>query len=185
MEIGEKGRGVVRGGGGGAALTARRAELERLVRTALLPALDSFVSGPPDPPASVLADAPRDPPHWPTTGWRTVSPASQGMDGERLHEMVAAIRSARLPIDSVTVIRHGNVVLDSTFGPFAEGTLGEPYASGRLHELQSATKSVSSMLLGIAMTSVPRSVSTRRRHCCNSPPRSTTPPSSSMPASEQ
>ena len=38
-----------------AALVARRAELERLVRTALLPALDSFVSGPPDPPASVLA----------------------------------------------------------------------------------------------------------------------------------
>ena len=28
---------------------------------------------------------------------------------------------------------------------------GEPYASGRLHELQSATKSVTSMLLGIAL----------------------------------
>ena len=61
-----------------AALIARRAELERLVRTALLPALDSFVSGPPDRPRSVLARAPRDPSYWPTTGWRTASPASQG-----------------------------------------------------------------------------------------------------------
>ena len=65
--------------------------------------------------------------------------------------MIAVIRAAKLPIDSVTVIRHGNVVLDSRFGPFAEGRLGQPYASGRLHALQSATKSVSSMLLGIAM----------------------------------
>ena len=134
-----------------AAVTARRDELERLVRTALLPALDSFVPGPPDPPASLLARAPHDPSYWPTTGWRTASAASQGMDGERLDEMVAMIRATKLPIDSVTVIRHGNVVLDSRFGPFAEGTLGRPYASGRLHELQSATKSVSSTLFGIAM----------------------------------
>ena len=134
-----------------AALIARRAELERLVRTALLPALDSFASGSPDQPGSVLARTPPEPSYWPTAGWRTASPASQGMDGKRLDEMIAAIRAAKLPIDSVTVIRHGNVVLDSTFGPFAEGTLGEPYASGRLHELQSVTKSVSSMLLGIAM----------------------------------
>ena len=135
-----------------AALTARRAELERLVQTTLLPALDSFVSGPPDPARSVLARAPRNPSYWPTTGWRIASPASQGMDGERLDEMIAVIRAAKLPIDSVTVVRHGNIVLDSRFGPYTDGTLGQPYASGRLHELQSATKSVTSMLLAIAMS---------------------------------
>jgi CubicO group peptidase (beta-lactamase class C family) len=64
---------------------------------------------------------------------------------------VAEIRDARLPIDSVTVVRHGYVVLDRSFGRFASGTLGEPYASGRLHELQSVTKSITSMLLGIAL----------------------------------
>jgi CubicO group peptidase (beta-lactamase class C family) len=73
------------------------------------------------------------------------------MDGERLDAMLANIRAAELPIDSVTVVRHGYVVLDARFGRFASGRLGEPYASGRLHELQSATKSVSSMLLGIAL----------------------------------
>jgi len=80
-----------------------------------------------------------------------MSPASQGMDGERLDAMVAEIRAARLPIDSVTVVRHGYVVLDARFGGFASGRLGEPYASGRLHELQSATKSVTSMVFGVAL----------------------------------
>ena len=134
-----------------AVLVARRAERGRLVQTALLPALDSFVPGPPDRPRSVLATAPRDPSYWPTAGWRTSSPASQGMDGTRLDAMLAEIRLARLPIDSVTVIRHGYVVLDAALGSFASGNLGEPYASGRLHELQSATKSVTSMLLGMAL----------------------------------
>ena len=90
----------------------------------------------------VLASAPRDPSYWPTAGWRRASAASQKMDGERLDAMLAEIRAAKLPIDSVTVIRHGYLVLDATFGPFASGTLGAPYASWRLYELQSAKKSV-------------------------------------------
>src|SRR5262249_26501605 len=107
--------------------------------------------GPEDQPTSVLAAVAPQPSYWPTDGWRTASPASQGMDGKRLDAMVAHIRSAKLPIDSVTVIRHGYIVLDRSFGRFASGKLGEPYASGRLHELQSATKSVTSMVLGIAL----------------------------------
>jgi CubicO group peptidase (beta-lactamase class C family) len=134
------------------ALVARRAELARLVRTALLPALDSFVPGPPDPPRSVLATAPPDPSYWPTRAWHTAAPASKGMDGKRLDAMLAEIRAARLPIDSVTIIRHGHIVLDAAFGPFASGRLGEPFASGRLHELQSATKSVTSMVLGTVLS---------------------------------
>ena len=41
--------------------------------------------------------------------------------------------------------------MDAAFGRFAAGALGAPYASGRLHELQSATKSVTSMVLGVAL----------------------------------
>ena len=85
------------------------------------------------------------------------------MDGKRLEAMGAEIRAAKLPIDSVTVIRHGVVVYDAAFGKFAARKLGEPYASGRLHELQSATKSVTSMLLGIALHENPRPGSPRRR----------------------
>ena len=105
------------------------------------------------------------------------------MDGERLDEMIAMIRAARLPIDSVTIIRHGNVVLDSRFGLFADGTLGQPYAAGRLHELQSATKSVSSMLLGIAMHERAASGIDAKTPPFDSRPRSTTAHSTSTRAS--
>jgi CubicO group peptidase (beta-lactamase class C family) len=134
-----------------AALAARGADLPHLTETVLLRALDSFVPGVPDRPRSVLAIEPGDPAYWPTAGWRTASAASQKMDGDRLDAMVAEVRAAKLPIDSLTVVRHGYVVLDTRFGRFATGGLGEPYASGRLHELQSATKSITSMLLGIAL----------------------------------
>ena len=137
------------------ALVARRREAGELARTVLLPVLDGFAPGEPDQPESVLADEVPDPAYWPTAGWRTASPASQGMDGARLDAMVAEIRARHLPIDSVTVVRHGYVVMDAAFGRFAAGALGAPYASGRLHELQSATKSVTSMALGVALADQP------------------------------
>jgi CubicO group peptidase (beta-lactamase class C family) len=137
------------------ALVARRHEIAALTRTVLVPVLDGFAPGAPDPPASVLDASAGDPPYWPTAGWRTASPASQGMDGARLDAMVAEVRARRLPVDSVTVVRHGHVVLDQAFGRFATGALGAPHASGRLHELQSATKSVTSMVLGAALAGRP------------------------------
>ena len=42
-----------------------------LVRTVLLPVLDGFAPGAPDPPRSVLADEVPDPAYWPTAAWRT------------------------------------------------------------------------------------------------------------------
>ena len=170
-----------------AALIARRAELERLVRTALLPALDSFVSGPPDPPGSVLAVAPRDPSYWPTTGWRTASPASQGMDGERLDEMIAEIRAreaadrqrdrhpprqrrARLEVRTVRRGQTRRAVRGRTPARAAVGDeVGQLDAARDRHAASAA-----------------RTASTRRRGCCDSPPRSTTPaPSTRMRASER
>ena len=136
-----------------AALVARRAELERLVRTALLPALDSFVSGPPDPPAQrararaarpvVLADD--------RLAHRVAGVAGDGRRAARRDARrdprARSCRSTASPSSATATS-----CWTRAFGPFAEGRLGEPYASGRLHELQSATKSVSSMLLGIALS---------------------------------
>ncbi|HTI35380.1 MAG TPA: serine hydrolase domain-containing protein, partial [Miltoncostaea sp.] len=143
------------GGADAVALVARRGEVAGLARTVLLPLLQGFAPGAPDPPAPILAAPATDPPYWPTAGWRTGSPARQGMDPARLDAMAAEIRARRLPIDSVTVVRHGYVVVDRAFGRFAAGTLGEPFASGTLHELQSATKSVTSMVLGAARAAQP------------------------------
>ncbi|MGE0026272.1 MAG: serine hydrolase domain-containing protein [Thermoleophilia bacterium] len=139
------------GGSAVAALVAPPDEMSALVDAALLPALDAFVPGTPDPSRGVLATAVPEPAYWPTAGWRTATPESQGMDAARLGALLTEIRDGGLPVDSVTVVRHGHVVLDASFGAFAEGTIEATYGTGRLHKLQSVTKTVVGMLLGIAL----------------------------------
>ena len=131
------------------ALLARRAEIDTLVESVLLPAVESFVPGSPDVPVSVLAVAPSEPDYWPTQGWRSASPESQGMDSTRLDSMLELIRRESIPLDSLTIVRHGYVVLDETYPPFE---------TDDLHELHSATKSITSALIGIALHDVQTSV---------------------------
>jgi CubicO group peptidase (beta-lactamase class C family) len=123
-------------------LVAPQAEADALVDSVLLPAIDSFLPGPADPPVSVLAVAPPEPDTWPTQGWRTAWPESQGMDPDKLNAMLALIRSKNIPLNSLTIVRHGYLVLDEYFPPFE---------ASDLHELHSATKSVTSALVGIAL----------------------------------
>jgi CubicO group peptidase (beta-lactamase class C family) len=137
------------------ALVAGAGEIDDLVGAALLPALDGFAPGPADPPASVLATAVPEPDGWPTGGWTAATPESQGMDGGRLAAMLAEVERLGMPIDAVVVVRRGRLVLEVTRGPFAAGALEAPYAMGGLHELQSVTKSVTSMVLGIALRDQP------------------------------
>src|SRR5688572_1125286 len=79
---------------------------------------------------------------WPTSGWRTTTPESQGLDSSVLAEMLDHARSRGLPIHSVVIIRNGQVVLDAPF---------HPYQPGGLHDVASVTKSVTSLLVGIAL----------------------------------
>ena len=123
-------------------LVAQKSEVDGLVESVLIPAVESFIPGPPDPPTSVLAVTPPEPDYWPTEGWRMASPESQDMDPEKLQSMLALIRREKIPLDSLTLVRHGYVVLDEYFAP---------YEAKDLHELHSATKSVTSALLGIAL----------------------------------
>jgi CubicO group peptidase (beta-lactamase class C family) len=80
--------------------------------------------------------------YWPTDGWRTSTPEEQGMDSELLDEMLAYIREHRVRIDSVTIVRHGYLVLDAYY---------RDYEKNSKHDLYSCTKSVTSALVGIAM----------------------------------
>jgi CubicO group peptidase (beta-lactamase class C family) len=79
---------------------------------------------------------------WPTAGWRTATPESQGLDSAVLADMLDHARSRGLPIHSVVIIRNGQVVLDAPF---------HPYRPGDLHDVASVTKSVTSLLVGIAL----------------------------------
>jgi CubicO group peptidase (beta-lactamase class C family) len=64
------------------------------------------------------------------------------MDPARLQEMMACVDAHDIEIDSIIVVRHGAIVFEE-YGP--------DYGPYVPHHLQSATKSFSSMLIGIAI----------------------------------
>src|SRR3974390_2185730 len=95
--------------------------------------------------APVVAEAPRPavpPTIWPTDGWQTSTPEAQGIDSAVLADALVQIRARHIPVNSLLIERHGKIVLDSYFSPFADN---------RTHNVYSVTKSVTSMLVGIAM----------------------------------
>ena len=78
---------------------------------------------------------------WPTAGWPTATPESQGLDSNALAYAIENIRARRLPIHSIFVERNGYAVLDAYFFPYHED---------ETHGLASVTKSVVSTLVGVA-----------------------------------
>jgi CubicO group peptidase (beta-lactamase class C family) len=79
---------------------------------------------------------------WPVHDWRVSSPEAQGMDGEHLVQMLEFIHDQQLDLHSVLVAHHGVLVLETYF---------YPYAADTPHAIYSATKSVSSALVGITI----------------------------------
>ncbi len=79
---------------------------------------------------------------WPTAGWSSSAPEAQGLDSTVLADALEQIRARHIPIHSLLIERHGRIVLDSYFYPFADN---------KPHNVYSVTKSVTSMLVGIAM----------------------------------
>jgi CubicO group peptidase (beta-lactamase class C family) len=79
---------------------------------------------------------------WPTDEWRTATPEEQDMDPAMLQQMMDLIDGQGFAYDSVLVVRHGTIV----FEEYRNG-----YDRDTKHHLQSATKSFSSMLIGIAI----------------------------------
>ena len=78
----------------------------------------------------------------PETGWRETPPEAQGVDSSSLADAVDYVVQKRLPIHSMLVVRHGAIVLDAYF---------YPYDPAVPHDVASVTKSVTSMLTGIAI----------------------------------
>jgi CubicO group peptidase (beta-lactamase class C family) len=91
--------------------------------------------------AAFYTDPPQAP-YWPKQHWRTSTPEAQGMDSAKLSGALEFASATSLPLHSVTVIRHGALVLDASF---------YPYGPGMLHNGASITKSVISALVGLAI----------------------------------
>ena len=106
---------------------------------------------------------------WPAAAWPRSTPAAQGMDAsplEALHAELAAGQHGY--VDSMLVVRNGHVVFDRTYrhdyAALFKGTDAERgpynyydpdwhpyYKKTDLHTLQSASKSITSVLVGIAL----------------------------------
>ncbi len=81
--------------------------------------------------------------HWPTNGWRSSTPEEQGMDSEKLADMLEYIKKKSYTIDSVTIVRNGHIVTDAYLNPL--------FNSGKKHIIHSCTKSITSALMGIVI----------------------------------
>ncbi|HTK79924.1 MAG TPA: serine hydrolase [Rhizomicrobium sp.] len=93
---------------------------------------------------TVAAPPPAPPPIlWPTHGWQTSTPESQGIDSAVLADAMDTIRARHIPVHSLLIERHGTIVLDAYFYPFADN---------QLHDVYSITKSVVSSLVGVAVS---------------------------------
>jgi CubicO group peptidase (beta-lactamase class C family) len=82
------------------------------------------------------------PTYWPTNGWRSTTPEEQGMDSEKLAQMVEHIQQEKLNLHSLLIVRNGYLVSE---------VYVYPYSAGQVHFIASVTKSVVGTLTGIAI----------------------------------
>ncbi len=82
------------------------------------------------------------PTYWPTTAWQTSTPEEQGMDSAQLLAALQYTDQAQLNLRTLTVIRNGYIVLDVNTQPFNTDESAPVF---------SVTKSVISLLIGIAL----------------------------------
>ena len=74
--------------------------------------------------------------------WKTAEPEAQGMNSLTLSNGIKELQQAGTNIHSLLIIRNNHVVLDAAFYPYRQ-----QYA----HDIASVTKSVMSLLIGIAI----------------------------------
>jgi CubicO group peptidase (beta-lactamase class C family) len=91
----------------------------------------------------LVLPAPRvpEPPYWPTDGWQAAPPETVGFRSDKMAEGLLAMRQEEIPIHSLTIVRHGYVLVDAYF---------YPYDGSTVHDMASVTKSVMTTLIGIA-----------------------------------
>lgn len=80
--------------------------------------------------------------YWPTDGFKTSTPESQGMSSAMITDMFNHIEENNYGIHQVLVIRNGYAVAEASY---------YPYKAGDLHIVNSVTKSVTSSLIGKAI----------------------------------
>ncbi len=81
--------------------------------------------------------------YFPAAKWRRSTPEAQGIDSQALAGIIDQALQKQLGVHSLLIIRHGYVVLDAYF---------YPYSAGTPHDVASVTKTLTSVLTGIAVS---------------------------------
>ncbi|MDE5455297.1 serine hydrolase [Bradyrhizobium sp. CSA112] len=87
-------------------------------------------------------------------GWTIASPESVGLDGARLCNIAARLKEAEANVHAVVIVRHGKLVFEQYFsGPDERWDVAGQYDfdATTKHDMRSASKSVISLLVGIAI----------------------------------
>jgi CubicO group peptidase (beta-lactamase class C family) len=79
--------------------------------------------------------------YWPTDGWRTATPESQGIDAALLSKLAEEIEARHVPLHSLLIIRNGYLISETYY---------QSYGPETKHDVWSVTKSVVATLVGIA-----------------------------------
>jgi len=80
--------------------------------------------------------------YFPTTNWRISTPEAQGIDSEELAKVFDFVKKNDINIHSLLLIRNGYLVMEAYFYPNSKGII---------HDVASVTKSITSILIGIAI----------------------------------
>ena len=81
--------------------------------------------------------------YWPGTSWRTATPAEVGVDASAIGSLVSRLRSGSLGAEhALVIVRKGYLITDEYFAG---------WTADSIHTEQSVTKSVASLLTGIAI----------------------------------
>jgi len=88
-------------------------------------------------------------------GWPTATPESVGLDGERLCGIAARLKETDANVHAVIIVRHGKMVFEQYFPgydePWGMGEGRHDFDATTKHDMRSASKSVVSLLVGIAI----------------------------------
>jgi CubicO group peptidase (beta-lactamase class C family) len=88
-------------------------------------------------------------------GWPAATPESVGLDGERLCGIAARLKETQANVHAVVIIRHGKLVFEQYFPgydePWGMGEGRHDFDATTKHDMRSASKSVVSLLVGIAI----------------------------------
>lgn len=81
--------------------------------------------------------------YWPTEEWRFATPESKGMNSTKLDELSSRVYDENMRVHSMIIVKDGYIVAEEYFS--------NTFSSNTTHALYSATKSVTSILVGVAM----------------------------------